>query len=107
MSSPPSSLPPWEFGFTACCLVLASGGYPGHYQTGYPITGLKEAGETAVVFHAGTKRAEDGRILTSGGRVLGVTAVGPELKSAITCAYHSAKHISFTDLHFRTDIGRT
>ena len=91
----------------ACCLVLASGGYPGHYQTGYPITGLKEAGETAVVFHAGTKRAEDGRILTSGGRVLGVTAVGPELKSAITCAYHSAKHISFTDLHFRTDIGRT
>ena len=91
----------------ACCLVLASGGYPGHYQTGYPITGLKEAGETAVVFHAGTKRAEDGRILTSGGRVLGVTAVGPELESAITCAYHSAKHISFTDLHFRTDIGRT
>ena len=89
----------------ACCLVLASGGYPGKYQTGYPISGLTEAGKTAVVFHAGT-RAEDGQILTSGGRVLGVTATGATLEQAIDAAYNSAKYISFTDVHFRTDIGR-
>ncbi len=91
----------------ACCLVLASGGYPTSYQKGYPITGLDEAEQTAVVFHAGTKRDEDGTIRTSGGRVLGVTAVGDDLNAAIDGAYAAAKHISFQDMHFRTDIGRT
>ena len=91
----------------ACCLVLASGGYPTSYQKGYPITGLDEAEQTAVVFHAGTKRDEDGTIRTSGGRVLGVTAVGDDLDAAIDGAYAAAKHISFQDMHFRTDIGRT
>ena len=91
----------------ACCLVLASGGYPTSYQKGYPITGLAEAEQTAVVFHAGTKRDEDGTIRTSGGRVLGVTAVGEDLDAAIDGAYAAAKHISFQDMHFRTDIGRT
>ena len=91
----------------ACCLVLASGGYPTSYQKGYPITGLAEAEQTAVVFHAGTKRDEDGTIRTSGGRVLGVTAVGENLDAAIDGAYAAAKHISFQDMHFRTDIGRT
>ena len=91
----------------ACCLVLASGGYPTSYQKGYPITGLAEAEQTAVVFHAGTKRDEDGTIRTSGGRVLGVTAVGDDLNAAIDGAYAAAKHISFQDMHFRTDIGRT
>ena len=91
----------------ACCLVLASGGYPAKYATGYPITGLEEAEQTAVVFHAGTKRDEDGTIRTSGGRVLGVTAVGDDLNAAIDGAYAAAKHISFQDMHFRTDIGRT
>ena len=91
----------------ACCLVLASGGYPTSYQKGYPITGLDEAEQTAVVFHAGTKRDEDGTIRTSGGRVLGVTAVGEDLDAAIDGAYAAAKHISFQDMHFRTDIGRT
>ncbi|WP_297720460.1 phosphoribosylamine--glycine ligase [Intestinimonas sp.] len=91
----------------ACCLVLASGGYPAKYATGYPIDGLDEAEQTAVVFHAGTKRDEDGTIRTSGGRVLGVTAVGETLDAAIGGAYAAAKHISFQDMHFRTDIGRT
>ncbi|BDF71224.1 phosphoribosylamine--glycine ligase [Oscillospiraceae bacterium] len=90
----------------ACCLVLASGGYPGAYQTGYPISGLEEAGKTAVVFHAGTKLGEHGQILTSGGRVLGVTATGETLDKAIGAAYDSARRITFTDMHLRTDIGR-
>lgn len=91
----------------ACCLVLASGGYPGAYQTGYPISGLEEAGKTAYVFHAGTQLAGDGSLLTSGGRVLGVTATGKDLESAICAAYQSAGHISFFNMHNRTDIGRT
>ena len=90
----------------ACCLVLASGGYPGKYQSGYPISGLEKAGETAMVFHAGTRLDEDGQLLTSGGRVLGVTATGSTLDSAIDGAYSAAKYISFTDMQFRTDIGR-
>lgn len=94
----------WKDG-AACCLVLASGGYPQSYQKGYPISGLDEAGKTAVVFHAGTK-LEDGQMLTNGGRVLGVTATGNTLADAIDKAYASAKYINFTDMHFRTDIGR-
>ena len=90
----------------ACCLVLASGGYPGSYGKGYPITGLEEAGRTAVVFHAGTRLGEDGAVLTNGGRVLGVTAVGPDLDAAIDGAYAAAAHIHFQDMHLRTDIGR-
>ena len=90
----------------ACCLVLASGGYPGSYGKGYPITGLEEAGHSAVVFHAGTRLAGDGAILTSGGRVLGVTATGPDLNAAIEGAYSAASHIHFQDMFFRSDIGR-
>ena len=90
----------------ACCLVLASGGYPVSYQSGYPISGLDEAGKSAVVFHAGTARNDAGDIVTKGGRVLGVTATGADLGQAIDGAYSAAKHISFTDMHFRTDIGR-
>ena len=95
----------WKAG-AACCLVLASGGYPGSYEKGYPITGLEEAGQTAVVFHAGTRRDADGTVLTNGGRVLGVTAAADTLERAIDGAYAAAKHIHFTDMHFRTDIGR-
>ncbi|WP_297211283.1 phosphoribosylamine--glycine ligase [uncultured Flavonifractor sp.] len=95
----------WKSG-AACCLVLASGGYPGSYAKGYPISGLAEAGRTAVVFHAGTKLGEDGAILTNGGRVLGVTATGADLEQAIQGAYAAASHIHFPDMHFRTDIGR-
>ncbi len=88
----------------ACCLVLASGGYPADYKKGYPISGLDEAGKSAIVFHAGTAE-KDGHIVTNGGRVLGVTALGSTLDEAIANAYAAAKPISFTDMHFRTDIG--
>ncbi len=90
----------------ACCLVLASGGYPVQYQSGYHISGLEEAGQNATVFHAGTKLGEDGQILTAGGRVLGVTALGATLEEAISNSYTAAKPISFQDMHFRKDIGR-
>ena len=90
----------------ACCLVLASGGYPLDYQKGYPISGLEDAGRSALVFHAGTKSGEDGELLTNGGRVLGVTALGDTLEQAIDNAYAAASPISYTGMHFRTDIGR-
>ena len=95
----------WKEG-AACCLVLASGGYPVSYQSGFPISGLEEAGQTAVVFHAGTRLGEDGAVLTAGGRVLGVTSLGRDLDTAIANAYAAAKPISFQDMHFRTDIGQ-
>ena len=90
----------------ACCVILASGGYPVKYQSGYPITGLEEAGKTAQIFHAGTKRAADGTVLTSGGRVLGVTCVAPTLEQAVADAYRAADQIHFTDRHLRRDIGQ-
>ena len=71
-----------------------------------PQSGLEEAGKSAVVFHAGTKKADNGDILTNGGRVLGVTATGDTLPQAIANAYAAAKPISFRDMHFRTDIGK-
>ncbi|MDY4139566.1 MAG: phosphoribosylamine--glycine ligase [Eubacteriales bacterium] len=89
----------------ACCVVLASGGYPVSYKSGYPISGLEEAGKTATVFHAGTKLA-DGQIVTAGGRVLGVTATAPTLPEAIDRAYAAAEKITFTDRHMRHDIGQ-
>ncbi len=96
----------WKKG-ASCCLVLASGGYPGAYAKGLPISGLEEAGQSAVVFHAGTRRDEDGSVRTNGGRVLGVTAVGDSLEEAVSGAYAAAGHISFEHMHFRRDIGRT
>ena len=83
----------WKEG-AACCIVLASGGYPVQYQSGYPISGLEEAGKLATVFHAGTKGDGNGRILTAGGRVLGVTAVGGSLEKAIETAYAACKPIA-------------
>jgi len=95
----------WKDG-AACCIVLASGGYPVKYQSGYPISGLEEAGKSATVFHAGTKRQEDGTIVTAGGRVLGVTALGADLDEAISNAYAACAPISFQDMHMRKDIGK-
>ena len=88
----------------ACCLVLASGGYPGSYEKGKPISGLEQV-DAAVVYHAGTAR-KDGQIVTSGGRVLGVTAVAPTLEEAVSGAYAAARPITFENMQFRTDIGR-
>ena len=91
-------------GGAACCVVLASGGYPVKYQSGYPITGLEEAEKTAQVFHAGTKLA-DGRLVTAGGRVLGVTATADTLDKAVRAAYDAAEKIDFQGRHMRRDIG--
>ena len=95
----------WKEG-AACCIVLASGGYPVKYQSGYPISGLEEAGKLATVFHAGTKIGRTARSSPPGGRVLGVTATGKDLEDAIAKAYAACKPISFQDMHFRTDIGK-
>lgn len=88
------------------CVVLASGGYPGGYETGKPITGLEEAEASgAVVFQAGTRLGATG-LETSGGRVLGVTARGRDLREAIRNSYVAVKQIRFDGMHYRTDIGR-
>ena len=89
----------------AVCIVLASGGYPKQYQSGYKIHGLAECEKTgAMVYHAGTKREEDA-FLTSGGRVLGVVRTAYTLPQAIKDAYTSVQEVSFQDMHFRKDIG--
>lgn len=90
----------------AACVVMASGGYPDPYQTGKVITGLVEAAalEDVTVFHAGTKQNSE-QVVTDGGRVLCVTAVGNGLKSAIEQAYRGVSAIQFADAHFRLDIG--
>ncbi|GIW04296.1 MAG: phosphoribosylamine--glycine ligase [Thermomicrobiales bacterium] len=85
-------------------VVLASGGYPGPYQTGVPISGLDHAPEDVLVFHAGTRRAADGRIVTAGGRVLTVVGVGPDLATARERAYAGVERISFEGAHWRRDI---
>jgi len=90
----------------AACVIMASGGYPKKYQTGYEISGLDAEGqaEGVIVYHAGTKLV-DGRFLTSGGRVLGVTALGATREEALAKSYEAVKKIGFTDVHYRTDIG--
>ncbi len=92
----------WHPGY-ATCVVLASGGYPGSYEKGKEIIGLSEVQE-ATVFHAGTKR-EDDKIITSGGRVLGVTGIGKTLKESIALTYQEISHIHFDGMYYRKDIG--
>ncbi|MFY9398985.1 MAG: phosphoribosylamine--glycine ligase [Desulfomonilia bacterium] len=89
------------------CVVMASGGYPGSYEKGKPIGGIDDAEAIpgVKVFHAGT-RLEKGRVLTAGGRVLGVTALGDGLEGTILKAYRAVSCISFEGMHFRRDIGR-
>ncbi|MCH7976875.1 MAG: phosphoribosylamine--glycine ligase, partial [Bacteroidetes bacterium] len=89
----------------AACVVLASAGYPGSYEKGKEITGLEAASEHAIVFHAGTKH-EDGRILTNGGRVLGVTGLGADLQEALDNAYAGVAAIRFDGKTLRRDIGQ-
>lgn len=91
----------------AVCVILASGGYPGTYETGRPISGLGEAGHgggDVFVFHAGTKEV-GGQVVTNGGRVLGVTALGATTAEARARAYKAAERITFEGRHFRRDIG--
>jgi phosphoribosylamine--glycine ligase len=99
----------WEKGFCTC-VVLASGGYPEKYETGFLIDGLEEAQEGgAIVFHAGTRpgvRETDGGVVTAGGRVLGVSAVADTLAHSVQDAYLAAGCICFTNMHMRRDIGR-
>jgi phosphoribosylamine--glycine ligase len=96
----------WKEGY-ALSLTLASGGYPGSYRTGIPITGVTEANrlEGVHVFHAGTS-IEQGQLVTAGGRVLSVTAHAPTLQRAVERVYEAAAHISFEGMHYRRDIAR-
>ena len=89
----------------AVTVIVASGGYPGAYETGVPIDGLDAADqvEGAVVFHAGTAEA-DGRVVTSGGRVLSVTGLGATIGDARATAYDAASRIRFEGAFHRTDI---
>jgi phosphoribosylamine--glycine ligase len=89
----------------ACvCVVMASGGYPGRYEKNKPISGLDAAARVpgVVILHAGTRAATDG-FVTAGGRVLGVTALGPALREAVDRAYRAASAISFEGAHYRRD----
>ena len=101
-----STLPPiaWK-NQSAVCVVLASKGYPESYQKNEEIQGLDSQDQNSVVFHAGTKR-DDGKVLTNGGRVLGVTALGDTLETAISNAYSRVDKISWPSKYFRSDIGK-
>ncbi len=92
---------------SAACVILASGGYPQKYQTGFEISGLDAMGqaEGVTVYHAGTK-LENGKFLTAGGRVLGVTAVGTDREDALAKSYAAVKKITFQGVHYRKDIGK-
>jgi phosphoribosylamine--glycine ligase len=96
----------WKNGY-CCDVVIASGGYPGPYEKGKPISGLgpAEDGQGCLVFHAGTKLS-NGRVVTNGGRVLNVVGTGATLRKAIGAAYRAVDGIRFDGMHFRTDIGR-
>ena len=89
----------------ATCVVMASGGYPGAFESGKKITGIDNVRD-AVVFHAGTKRDAAGDLVTAGGRVLGVTASGVDLKSSMDAAYAAVSQIHFDGMQYRRDIGK-
>ena len=95
----------WDRG-AAACVVLASGGYPGKYEMGKPISGVAEAEavEGVKIFHAGTRREGDG-FVTAGGRVLGITAGGDNLDAALDRCYEAAARVNFEGCHYRRDIG--
>ncbi len=92
----------------AVCVVLASDGYPEHYEKGFPITGLEhfQSADGYYVFHAGSKFDSEGRVVTNGGRVLGVTATGATLKEARANAYQATEWVQFDNKYMRHDIGK-
>ena len=90
----------------AVCVVLASDGYPVSYEKGFPISGLdKFDGKEYFCFHAGTKFDEKGTIVTNGGRVLGITALGKDLRDARKKAYEATEWVDFKNKYMRHDIG--
>jgi phosphoribosylamine--glycine ligase len=95
----------WNPGASAC-VIASSSGYPGSYKTGLPISGLSNAAQTAGVeiFHSGTSREGD-HLVTSGGRVLGATAIGDTLEQALARAYEALAQIHFEGIYYRRDIG--
>jgi len=99
----------WKNAHSAC-VILASGGYPLSYKTGFAISGLDEAENSgAVVYHAGTEYRQVGNVVsfyTAGGRVLGIAALAPELDTALVKAYKAAEFINFDGINYRKDIGK-
>ena len=93
----------WKLHHSAATVVAASKGYPGSYQSGFAITGLEKV-VGPVVFHAGTK-TDNGKTLTSGGRVLAVTSVGTTLEKALEQSYKALQDIRFDGIYYRKDIG--
>jgi len=93
----------WEDNHSVC-VVLASKGYPGSYEVGFPITGYETLDKGVEVFHAGTK-LENGKLVTNGGRVLSVVATSETLAEAREKAYRNVERIRFEGRHYRTDIG--
>jgi phosphoribosylamine--glycine ligase len=89
----------------SCCVMLVSGGYPASYKTGFPIEGLSQVPEDVSVFHSGTA-LKDGALVTSGGRVLGITAQADALPPAIDRAYDAAAKVRFEGMYYRRDIGK-
>ena len=99
-----------QFEDNACvCVVLASDGYPVEYKKGYEIFGQErfEGREGYYLFHAGTKFNEEGKVVTNGGRVLGVTALGKNLVEARANAYEATEWVTFANKYMRHDIGRS
>lgn len=94
----------WNGG-ASVCVVLASGGYPGRYRKGDVITGLDDMPENVVAFHAGTG-LQDNRVVTAGGRVLGITALAENIPAAIEMAYKGVSKVHFEGMHYRRDIGK-
>jgi len=93
-----------EWNENACVGVMASGGYPGRYQTGFPITGLDDIDKDILVFHAGTRISPEGQLMTSGGRIFTVAATGRNLAEAREKVYKNIPRIKFEGCHYRKDI---
>lgn len=85
--------------------MLVSGGYPGHYAKGYTISGLDKV-KDVIPFHAGTATDADGNTVTSGGRVIALSAYGDSIADALAHSFEAAKTVEFTDKYFRRDIGQ-
>ena len=88
----------------AVCIILVSGGYPEHYEKGYPITGIENV-EGSIVFHSGTAMAGD-KLVTAGGRVIAVSSYGNDRNEALQKSFDEARKINFKDKYFRSDIGQ-